>query len=86
MHPPQRPSTPDASFAADIARYAVAIVPLSLVGGALLFTAQASSSASSLDHRHVDAWLAWTLFLAATWLVSSILEYNRRRGRGRAHS
>jgi hypothetical protein len=73
-------ATPDRSFAAHIVRHALAIIPLSLVGGVLLFTAQVSSRAGPRDHRHVDMWLVWTAFLAFTWLVSSILEYNRRRG------
>ncbi|PRQ07568.1 hypothetical protein [Enhygromyxa salina] len=73
-------AAPDGSFARYIVCHALAIVPLSLIGGVLLFTAQVSSRAGPQDHRHVDTWVVWTVFLAFTWLVSSILEYNRRRG------
>lgn len=68
-------------FVSHIARHALAILPLSLVGGVLFFAAQASASPGPTDHRHIDAWLLWTALLVITWLGSAILEYNRRRGR-----
>lgn len=70
-----------ASFVVEIARHAVAIVPLSLVGGVLFFAAQGTASAGPTDHRHVDAWMGWTILLAVSWIVVVTLEYNRRRGR-----
>lgn len=69
------------SLAVDIARHAVAIVPLSLIGGVLFFAAQGTAAAGPSDHRHVDAWLSWTILLTISWIVVSTLEYNRRRGR-----
>lgn len=80
MTTPTAPGQQGMSFAASITRRAIAIVPLSLIGGVLLFVAQTNSRAGPLDHRHVDTWVVWTIFLAVTWLVSSILEYNHRRG------
>jgi hypothetical protein len=68
-------------FFPHIFRRALAIVPLSAVGAVLFFAAQGTSRSQLSDHRHVDAWLSWTAALAFSWLVASILEYNRRRGR-----